>query len=239
MDAAATTATDLADTPADAPADLPGADGAAVLSVSDKALRRVLDIRAQEDDPAELALWVEVMGVSGADYAYDIYFQDPKQAGPGDVRTEHGDLVVIVPSDSVEQLRGATLDLSRDLLNPGLVMENPNQPPAPARPAAAPAPAGPPLELSGTPAERIGQVLEAQINPSIASHGGRADLAGFENGTAYLRLSGGCQGCAQSTATLRNGIESALRAAVPEITAVVDVTDHASGTNPYFEAAAH
>ncbi len=234
---AATSATDLADTAADAPADRPGAGGAAVLSVSDKALRRVLDIRAQEDGPTELALWVEVMGVSGADYAYDIYFQDPAQAGPGDVRIEHGDLVVIVPSDSVEQLRGATLDLSRDLLNPGLVMENPNQPPAPARPA--PAPAGPPLELSGTPAERIGQVLEAQINPSIASHGGRADLAGFENGTAYLRLSGGCQGCAQSTATLRNGIESALRAAVPEITAVVDVTDHASGTNPYFEAAAH
>lgn len=207
------------------------------LSVSDKALKRVLEIRAQEDGPEALALWVEVMGVSGTDFAYDIYFQSADQAGPDDVQTVIDDLVVVVPSDSVEALTGATLDLSRDLLNPGLVMNNPNQPPTPAAPPGT-AP-GPAIELSGTPAERITQVLEAQINPSIASHGGRADLAGFEDGTAYLRLSGGCQGCAQSTATLRNGIESSLRAAIPEITAVVDVTDHASGTNPYFEATAH
>jgi Fe/S biogenesis protein NfuA len=208
-----------------------------VLSVSEKALRRVLEIRSQEDDPTTLALWVEIMGVNGDEFAYDIYFQSPDEAGPNDVRTAHDDLVVIVPVDSIEQLTGATLDLSRDLLNPGLVMNNPNPPPAPAAPTGAPP--GPPIELIGTPAERIVQVLEAQINPSIASHGGRADLAGFEDGTAYLRLSGGCQGCAQSTATLRNGIETSLRNAIPEITAIVDVTDHASGTNPYFEAAAH
>lgn len=210
-----------------------------VLSVTDKALRRVLEIRSGEEDPTALALWVEIMGASGDEFAYDIYFQSADQAGEGDVHSRHGEdgeLVVIVPSDSVDQLRGATLDLSRDLLSPGLVMNNPNQPPAPSSPGV---PAGPPLELSGTPAERITQVLEAQVNPSIASHGGRADLVAFEDGTAYLRLSGGCQGCAQSTATLRQGIEGTLRSAVPEITAVVDVTDHASGENPYFETAAH
>ena len=67
-------------------------------------------------------------------------------------------------------------------------------------------------------------------------HGGRADLVRFDEatGTVELRLSGGCQGCAQSTATLRNGIEGALRAAIPEITEVVDVTDHAGGANPYY-----
>ena len=92
------------------------------------------------------------------------------------------------------------------------------------------------MELSGTSAERIRQVLEGQINPSIASHGGRADLVRFDEatGTVELRLSGGCQGCAQSTATLRNGIEGALRAAVPEINEVVDVTDHAGGETPYY-----
>ena len=210
-----------------------------VLSVSDKALRRVLEIRSQEDDPTTLALWVEVMGVNGAEFAYDIYFQSADEAGPNDVRTVHDDLTIIVPVDSIEQLTGATLDVSRDLLNPGLVMNNPNLPPAPA--AAPGAPPAPPMDLTGTPAERIVQVLEAQINPSIASHGGRADLVRFDDatGTAELRLSGGCQGCAQSTATLRNGIETSLRNAIPEIKAVVDVTDHASGENPYFETAAH
>lgn len=214
-----TTETDLS---ADAAAEVP------VLTVSEKALQRVLDIRAQEDEPDTLALWVEVMGVNRGEYAYDIYFQSPAEAGAGDERSRVGDLEVVVPLDSIDQLRGATLDVNRDLLNPGLMMNNPNTPPAPAPP--------PGLDLSGTPAERIHQVLEGQINPSIASHGGRADLVRFDDatGTVELRLSGGCQGCAQSTATLRNGIEGALRAAIPEITAVVDVTDHAGGANPYY-----
>ena len=190
-----------------------------VLTVSEKALRRVLDIRAQEDDPDSLALWVEVMGVNGGEYAYDIYFQSPAEAGAGDERARLGELDVVVPLDSIDQLRGATLDLNRDLLNPGLMMNNPNVPPAPAPPAG-----------------RNHHVLEGQINPSIASYGGRSDLVRFDNatGTVELRLSGGCQGCAQSTATLRNGIEGALRSAVPEINEVVDVTDHAGGETPYY-----
>lgn len=199
-----------------------------VLSVSEKAQKRVLDLLAGEESPDELALWVEVMGVSGGEYAYDLYFQAVGEAGEGDERFAVGELEVIVPVDSVEQLRGATLDVNRDLLNPGLMMDNPNTPPAPPPP--------PGLDLSGSAAERIVQVLEGQINPSIASHGGRADLVRFDDatGTVELRLSGGCQGCAQSTATLRNGIEGALRAAIPEITEVVDVTDHASGETPYY-----
>ena len=103
-----------------------------VLTVSDKALRRVLDIRAQEDEPDSLALWVEVLGVNGGEYAYDIYFQSLDEAGEGDERARFGELDVVVPLDSVDHLRGATLDLNRDLLNPGLMMNNPNVPPAPA-----------------------------------------------------------------------------------------------------------
>ena len=65
----------------------------------------------------------------------------------------------------------------------------------------------------------------------------RAELVAVEDETAYLRLSGGCQGCGMSSVTLSQGIEVAIRESVPEITRVVDVTDHASGSNPYFEAA--
>jgi Fe/S biogenesis protein NfuA len=81
------------------------------------------------------------------------------------------------------------------------------------------------------------QVLDAQINPSIASHGGRAELVAVEEGTAYLRLSGGCQGCGMASVTLTQGIEVVIKESIPEIVNVVDVTDHASGTNPYFESA--
>jgi len=81
------------------------------------------------------------------------------------------------------------------------------------------------------------QVLEEQINPAIASHGGRADLVAVEESIAYLRLSGGCQGCGMASVTLSQGIEVAILDHVPEISEVRDVTDHASGTNPYFESA--
>jgi len=81
----------------------------------------------------------------------------------------------------------------------------------------------------------IQQLLDQHINPGIASHGGYVDLLGVEGATAYVRLGGGCQGCGMANVTLKQGIEVAIREAVPEIEAVADVTDHASGTNPYFQ----
>ena len=96
---------------------------------------------------------------------------------------------------------------------------------------------GPPPDLSGDVAQRILRVLTDQINPGIASHGGSAELVAVEDSTAYLRLSGGCQGCAMAPVTLTQGIQVAISAAAPEITDVVDVTDHANGSNPYYEEA--
>ena len=90
--------------------------------------------------------------------------------------------------------------------------------------------------ITGPLALRIVAVLEQAVNPSIASHGGRADLVALndEDGTAYLRLSGGCQGCAMSQMTLRQGIETTLLEEVPELTRMLDVTDHGSGDNPFY-----
>jgi Fe/S biogenesis protein NfuA len=92
-------------------------------------------------------------------------------------------------------------------------------------------------DLTGEVAQRVLQVLDQQINPAIAAHGGHADLVAVEDSVAYLRLGGGCQGCGLAAVTLSQGIEVAILDAVPEITKVVDVTDHASGANPYFESA--
>ena len=129
---------------------------------------------------------------------------------------------------------------------------NPNKPPPPPlalptlpmSPGAGPAvrPPGPPSSArrpawTPTLARRVTAVLDRDVNPSIASHGGHAELAGIEGATAYLRLGGGCQGCGMATVTLSQGIEVAITQAVSEIDRVVDVTDHASGTNPYFEQA--
>ncbi len=85
-------------------------------------------------------------------------------------------------------------------------------------------------------ARRAVRVLDEMVNPAIASHGGRADLVALdeEKKIAYIKLSGGCQGCAMSRLTLSQGIETSLRDALEELTAVIDVTDHASGVNPFY-----
>jgi Fe/S biogenesis protein NfuA len=74
------------------------------------------------------------------------------------------------------------------------------------------------------------------VNPAIAAHGGGAELVSIDGTIAYLRLYGGCQGCGLAQVTLRQGIERTLLEAIPELTQVVDVTDHASGENPYIES---
>ena len=91
--------------------------------------------------------------------------------------------------------------------------------------------------MSGPLARAVIAVLEEQVNPQIALHGGRADLVAVDEGVAYLRLSGGCQGCGLAAVTLGQGISVAIQQAVPEIVDVVDVTAHQDGRNPYFEPA--
>jgi len=205
-------------------------DGPA-LRVSDEALAIVLEARAAEAGAGSLALWVETSGSSGRAFTYEIYFQAAADARVEDSTSEQGGLTVVVPAESVSHLRGAVLDAGEG----GLVIENPNQPPESSH--SSPAMAGPPPDLSGDVAQRILQVLEQQINPSIAAHGGRADLVAVEEDAAYLRLSGGCAGCGMAQVTLSQGIEVAIRESIPEIVRVVDVTDHAAGTNPFFEPA--
>jgi Fe/S biogenesis protein NfuA len=199
-----------------------------LLSVTEEARSKILEVRANETDPESLALWIEVSGQSGGAFTYDMYFRPLAEAGSEDDVQRHDDLSVVVAAESVDKLVGATLDFT----GAGMVMQNPN------RPAASP-PMGarPPADLSGELPQRVLTVLEEQINPAIASHGGRADLVAVEDGIAYLRLSGGCQGCGLASVTLSQGIEVAILDTVPEITEVIDVTDHASGDNPYYEAA--
>ena len=88
-------------------------------------------------------------------------------------------------------------------------------------------------EPTGEIADAVRMVLDNQVNPAIAAHGGMISLVDVEDTDIYVEMSGGCQGCALSRMTLRQGVERMLRDAVPELTAVHDVTDHSSGENPY------
>ena len=98
---------------------------------------------------------------------------------------------------------------------------------------------GPPADDTADEAllTRVQEVLDRHANPAIAAHGGQVDVVDVQASDVHLRMSGGCQGCAASAATLREGVERMLRAALPEIGRIVDVTDHAAGTDPYFTSA--
>ena len=208
-----------------------------ILTVSEKAKRHVLKIRADEPEGDRLALWIEIVGARNGEFAYDLYFDVPDKAVEGDAVVHGDDLTVVIPADSVANMTGATLDMTRDLLNPGMIVTNPNRPPAAPGMGAPNIEMPDPSELTGTVEERVRLVLDRYINPSIASHGGTAELVAVEGETAYVRLGGGCVGCGMAAVTLSQGITVAIKEAVPEIADVVDTTDHASGTNPYYEAA--
>ena len=129
-----------------------------------------------------------------------------------------------MPTGSIEQLTGATLDIPAGG-GPGLVLRNPNRP----DPLS-----GKHLELTGSVAEQVEQLLKEQINPALASHGGFAELKGVDGDKVYVTMGGGCQGCAVSAMTLRDGIARSITEAIPEVTEVIDTTDHDAGENPFY-----
>ena len=82
--------------------------------------------------------------------------------------------------------------------------------------------------------DHVQQVLDTEINPAVAEHGGVIRLIDVKENQVFIQMGGGCQGCGQADVTLKFGIENAIRAAVPGVGDILDVTDHASGRNPYF-----
>ena len=201
-----------------------------VITVTSNAARFVAEVAAGEDDASEIALWIEVSGVSGNTFTYDVYFQSNFDAEIADYVSSEDGITVVVPKASIDNLIGSTLDLPEE--DGGLVITNPNTPSS-----SGTAPAG--LEdatLDSDIARTIITLLQDEINPAIASHGGRADLVGVADDKAFVRLSGGCQGCGLAAVTLSQGIEVAIKEAVPTIAKVIDVTDHLSGSNPYYQA---
>ena len=83
----------------------------------------------------------------------------------------------------------------------------------------------------------IGDLLEREINPAVAAHGGFVELIDVKKNNVYLRLGGGCQGCGAADVTLKQGIEKAIRDLVPRVGEILDTTDHAAGRNPYYSPA--
>jgi Fe/S biogenesis protein NfuA len=201
-----------------------------VVTVTESARQVVLGLRDAEADAADLALRIDVVGLGdgGREYAYELLFDRIADAAPDDQLDESDGLAVLVPGEAVDKLRGATLDHDGPT---GLVLRNPNRPSPTITHRAD-------TVLEGSVEHRLQSLLDGEINPSLAMHGGFAELERIEDDVAYVIMGGGCQGCGLAQLTLTAGIKATIEDRIPEIREVVDVTDHASGANPFYEAAA-
>jgi Fe/S biogenesis protein NfuA len=198
---------------------------ATTLTIEPDALAMIIDIRDNEPGDGEFALRMDISGIQGLQFEYELAFVPVADAGDDDVVERHGELAVIHKERDLPNLDGATLKIGEA----GLSIDNPNTP-SPVVPGDVPG------DLEGPLAEQVAQMLETQINPAIAAHGGAARLVSIdENNIAYLELLGGCQGCGLAAVTLKQGIERSLMEAIPELAGVADLTDHASGQNPYYQ----
>ena len=202
-----------------------------ILQVTDDAAEVVLGALAEEADGPSLGLRVAISGTEMSpsmtfEFGYDLSLHEIEQVDGGDVVYEAAGLTVIIPGDSVENLTGATLDVPSNPLQGGLVIRNPNRPDMADRID---------LSESGSVAERLQNLLNNHVNPSLAAHGGYVELVKVEDSQAYLLMGGGCQGCTMSAATLHQGVATIITQHVPEILDVIDVTDHAAGENPFYQ----
>ena len=138
---------------------------------------------------------------------------------------DSGDFTVLIAEAQVERLEGATVDFIEHAHESGFEV----------RPRPGALEPTPSATSTGPMAEKVTQLLNDEVNPAIAAHGGVITLVDVKDTEIYLEMSGGCQGCAMSRLTLRQGVERMLRQAIPEITAVHDATDHEEGSSPYYQ----
>ncbi|MEC7820629.1 MAG: NifU family protein [Actinomycetota bacterium] len=196
-------------------------------NIDNKAVDKIIELREQEPGDKEYALFLQIDGMQGNQYTYDLSFLDVEEARSDDELLKFGDLTVIIAAKDKDKFENASLNLSEDMNS--LEMDNPNTPSPSIIDSSEPLP-----ELTGDLANKVKTILEQQINPAIAAHGGVATLVNVEGNDVYLQLGGGCQGCGMAQVTLSQGIEASLKEAIPEIGNVIDATDHSSGQNPYF-----
>ena len=187
-----------------------------LLTISPDARTKIDGVRTFNDFP-DAVLRVRILAKDGPHFRYEIALEDPRERAADDLAVEADGLTVVLDPESATDLAGAIIELDPAVMGGGLRIENPNE------------------GWQDPIARAVQEVLDRQINPGVGSHGGQVTLVEVKEGTAFMRFGGGCQGCAAVDVTLKQGVEKAVRSMVPAIQAIVDVTDHDAGANPYYQ----
>ena len=194
-----------------------------IISITPEAIDQLRELRDDEAEADKLGLRLAIASAPGEDFRYDLSFDEYLKAAFTDEVRTHDGLKVIIPGNDVELLEGATLDYTS---TQGLVIRNPNRP-------------RPPMVEGLTSDDALSAEIEAMVaadvNPALAAHGGFVTYVGHDgDGTAYLTMGGGCHGCSMSKMTMLDGVQTMLVEAIDEIERVKDLTDHATGENPFY-----
>ncbi len=151
---------------------------------------------------------------------YSIQFIELSDTPAENISIDFENIPVLVSKEVIPYLEGTEVDLNDkgelEAFNPSMSI----------------------TEISGSVEEQIQHVLDEEVNPMVASHGGVVSLLEVKDHNAYLEFGGGCQGCGMIDVTLKQGVEVMIKAQIPDIEAIYDVTDHAGGTNPYYQPSA-
>ena len=186
------------------------------IGATEFALTRIDQVRANRRQP-DAGVRVAITGRADGRFVYDLQLVPAGSEHPGDLVVEGPNGIAFhVPLTSAAYLDGAYLDADPE--TGALTVTNPN-----------------PLWLDPL-AQSVQGLIDMEINPAVAQHGGHIDLLDVSDGVAYVHMGGGCQGCGMASVTLAQGVRSAILDRFPEIEDVRDTTDHAQGTNPYYQA---
>lgn len=183
---------------------------------------------ALESQSEKNALRLEARAGGGSDFKYSMRLISLDEQTPDDILHRVDGLQLVVDSGSARNLNGATIDYEDRVVRSGFKFQNPNKPETPRLGS------GPRSDLTGPVADRVQFLLDSELNPAVAAHGGQIGLVGVRDNKVYLSFGGGCHGCGMVDVTLKQGVEARIREVIPEIEEVVDTTDHSTGENPFY-----
>jgi len=188
-----------------------------MLTVTESAKRKILSIIQAQGKPGD-GLHIAIVGRSSAGFTYDMHLIEEGEAEAEDIVVDGGGFPVIIDASSAPHMQDVIIDYVEELQQSGFRIGNPNP------------------VWTDPQAMAIQELLDTQINPGVATHGGQVELVDVHDNVVYIRFGGGCQGCGMVSVTLNQGVEQAIREAFPEIREIVEITDHAAGTNPYYQS---
>jgi Fe/S biogenesis protein NfuA len=189
--------------------------------------RRIIQQALARANPPRDHLRIQV-GVKDGSFDYRMTGMSENEVDAADVVIEEEGFRIVLDPDTAGRLVGSTMDWRETLLESGFQFDNPNTP------ASAILPSGARDDLQGPVPDRVRLLLDTEINPAIAAHGGRVSLVEVRDNRVFLAFGGGCHGCGMVDVTLKQGVEARIREVVPEVVEVVDTTDHEAGENPYY-----